>query len=102
MSRDNALQTYADVLIKAFGSTNSHFKTIIYLAFGIELTSLSIALVVLASDSLEVLYPSVSSTTFKYLAAIVLLPSTYLPLRFLSCALFLTMSLQLHSDASAK
>lgn len=86
MSRDLSLQTYADVLIKAFGGSEggNQAKTLIYSAFCIELTSLSIALVVLASDSLEVLYPSVSSTTFKYLAAIILLPSTYLPLKFLS------------------
>lgn len=86
MCLDSSLLTFADIMIKAFGGEggSSHAKTVIYATFCVELTSLSIALVVLAADSMAVLFPSISSTTFKYLAAIILLPSTYLPLRFLS------------------
>lgn len=82
MIRDPSLLTYADVLIKAYGHSA---RTFIYgmceyylsrrpstLAeppdpVVLELGALSIALVVLFSDSMESLFPMFSVTTFKLL-----------------------------------
>lgn len=83
MAQDHSLRTYADVLIKAFGPrarTFVHFMcthislrpilnplTLLFFAVVLELGALSIALVVLFSDSMATLYPSWSSTSFKLL-----------------------------------
>lgn len=49
-----------------------------------ELSAVSIALVVLFSDSMSSLFPSRSSDFFKIVSFFVILPTTFLPLRFLS------------------
>ncbi|ORY78078.1 transmembrane amino acid transporter protein-domain-containing protein [Leucosporidium creatinivorum] len=81
MARDLSLLTYADVLIKAYGH---NARTFIYAMFVLELGALSIALVVLFSDSMESLFPTVSSTMFKLLFFFIIVPTTFVPLRFLS------------------
>ncbi|KAL8287435.1 hypothetical protein RQP46_003293 [Phenoliferia psychrophenolica] len=81
MSEDPTLLTYSDVLIKAYGPSA---RSIIHLLFVSELSALSIALVVLFSDSMASLFPSLSSTFFKLVSFFVILPTTFLPLRFLS------------------
>ncbi|KAM0750788.1 hypothetical protein T439DRAFT_325846 [Meredithblackwellia eburnea MCA 4105] len=81
MSQDPTLLNFSDVLIKAYGPKARPF---IHLAFVCELTALSIALVVLFSDSMSTLIPRLSPTFFKFIAFAIILPTTYLPLRFLS------------------
>lgn len=49
-----------------------------------ELSAVSIALVILFSDSMSSLFPTHSSTSFKLLSFFIILPTTFLPLRFLS------------------
>lgn len=84
MMRDSSLLTYADVLIKAYGhsartfiygmcTSGSRSPTLVdvSLTFAapslvvLELGALSIALVVLFSDSMNSLFPAVSSSIFK-------------------------------------
>ncbi|KAK4705555.1 solute carrier family 32 (vesicular inhibitory amino acid transporter), partial [Phenoliferia sp. Uapishka_3] len=81
MSQDPTLLTYSDVLIKAYGPKA---RSLIHLLFVFELSALSIALVVLFSDSMASIFPSLSSTFFKFLSFFIILPTTFLPLRFLS------------------
>ncbi|KAK4052660.1 hypothetical protein OIV83_001947 [Microbotryomycetes sp. JL201] len=81
MTRDDTLTTYADVLIKAYGNWS---RSLIYAMFVIELGALSIALVTLFADSMESLFPRIPVTTFKIMFFFIIVPTTFVPLRFLS------------------
>lgn len=52
--------------------------------FALELSSLSIALVVLFGDSAAALFPAISAQTFKFLGFFIIVPTTFVPIRFLS------------------
>ncbi|GJN90176.1 hypothetical protein Rhopal_003175-T1 [Rhodotorula paludigena] len=81
MRQDRTSATYADVLIHAYGSWT---RPCIYALFLIELVTFSVATVTLFADSMSSLFPKFSPFFFKLLAYTILLPTTYLPLRFLS------------------
>ncbi|GAA5896104.1 Avt1p [Sporobolomyces salmoneus] len=81
MRLDPTQHTYADVLIKAFGPRSRQW---IYALFVIELGTFSVAAIELFADSLNSLFPKVSSMVFKAMSYFILVPTTFLPLRLLS------------------
>ncbi|GAA5871993.1 hypothetical protein JCM16303_000937 [Sporobolomyces ruberrimus] len=81
MRLDPTQHTYADVLIKAFGPRSRQW---IYALFVIELGTFSVAAIELFADSLNSLFPRVSSNLFKLASYFILVPTTFLPLRLLS------------------
>ncbi|GAA6009630.1 hypothetical protein JCM11491_001039 [Sporobolomyces phaffii] len=81
MRLDPTQHTYADVLIKAFGPRSRRW---IYALFVIELGTFSVAAIELFADSLNSLFPRVSSNLFKLGSYFILVPTTFLPLRLLS------------------
>ncbi|SCV70229.1 BQ2448_1623 [Microbotryum intermedium] len=105
MRQDSSLATYADVLIKAYGT---RAKNIVYALFILELGALSIALCTLFADSMESLYPALSSQAYKVMFFFIILPTTFLPLRFLSLTSLLgiissfTLLLVLVTDGALK
>ncbi|GAA5949075.1 hypothetical protein JCM3765_004004 [Sporobolomyces pararoseus] len=81
MRLDPTQHTYADVLIKAFGPKSRKW---IYALFVIELGTFSVAAIELFADSLNSLFPKISSTFFKLISYFIIVPTTFLPLRLLS------------------
>ncbi|BGP49474.1 hypothetical protein JCM10450v2_005365 [Rhodotorula kratochvilovae] len=81
MRQDRTSATYADVLIKAYGPWA---RSIIYFLFVVELATFSVATVTLFADSMSSLFPRFSPFFFKLVSYLILLPTTYLPLRILS------------------
>jgi len=65
MRLDPTQHTYADVLIKAFGSKSRRW---IYALFVIELGTFSVAAIELFSDSLNSLFPKITSNWFKFMS----------------------------------
>lgn len=96
LDTDHTLVTYADVAYAAFGS---RARLLVSLLFTLELMGAGVALVVLFSDSLNALFPSVSQLSFKILAFCILTPPCFLPLQILSFSsivgIFATFSLVL-------
>lgn len=88
LAREPALQTYADIGGYAFGPAT---RVVIGVVFYLEMSAVSVALIVLAGDSLAVLvygsdvseHPH-AATTFKVLALAASLPTLFLPLNLLS------------------
>ncbi|GAA5929984.1 Avt1p [Sporobolomyces koalae] len=81
MRLDPTQHTYADVLISAFGPRSRRW---IYALFVIELGTFSVAAIELFADSLNSLFPRISSNLFKAASYFILVPTTFLPLRLLS------------------
>ncbi|GAA5987394.1 hypothetical protein JCM10908_001938 [Rhodotorula pacifica] len=81
MRQDRHALTYADVLISAYGTWS---RPVILALFVLELSTFSVATVELFADSMASLYPVVSPFTFKLVSYIILVPTTFLPLRILS------------------
>ncbi|GAA99963.1 hypothetical protein E5Q_06666 [Mixia osmundae IAM 14324] len=80
LADDPELHTFADIGAKAFGSAA---RTFISILFCLELSALSVALVVLFGDSMGTLFGP-SSTTFKLIGFLIITPTVFLPLRLLS------------------
>jgi len=79
---DNSLITFADLAYVSFGSKARIATSIL---FTLELLASCVALVVLFSDSLNALtHGSLGLTTWKVVCGIILVPLSFLPLRFLS------------------
>jgi vesicular inhibitory amino acid transporter len=79
---DNSLITFADLAYVSFGSKARVATSIL---FTLELLASCVALVVLFSDSLNALtHGSLGLTTWKIVCGIILVPLSFLPLRFLS------------------
>lgn len=82
MDLDPSLITFSDLAYISFGS-NARIATSIL--FTLELLAACVALLVLFADSMELLFQGVlSSTEWKIVCAIILIPLNFLPLRFLS------------------
>lgn len=81
LDTDHTLVTYADVAYAAFGS---RARVLVSLLFTLELMGAGVSLVVLFSDSLNALFPSISQFAFKLIAFCILTPPCFLPLRILS------------------
>ncbi|KAK8850737.1 hypothetical protein IAR55_004657 [Kwoniella newhampshirensis] len=78
---DGTMMGYTDIGLRAFGSWAG---AVINVLFCLELFALGVALVVLFGDTLNALYPSVSSNTWKLIGYLLILPTALLPLRLLS------------------
>ncbi|KZW02702.1 hypothetical protein EXIGLDRAFT_714402 [Exidia glandulosa HHB12029] len=81
--QDASLRTYTDIARKAFGPRATGFTSAL---FCLELFTLSVVLVTLFADSLHEVAPAYSADTYKILAFVILLPTTFLPLSLLSYA----------------
>lgn len=78
---NQSLVTFADIAYIAFG-TNSRIATSIIFFF--ELIATCVALVVLFADSLDALIPGWGGVEWKILCGIILIPLSFVPLRYLS------------------
>ncbi|KAJ7357064.1 transmembrane amino acid transporter protein-domain-containing protein [Mycena albidolilacea] len=78
---DTSLRCYSDIARKAFGPWSTPF---ISLMFCLELFAVSVLLVTLYADSLHSLLPRFSADTYKLSSLILILPTVFLPLSFLS------------------
>ncbi|EED18441.1 transporter, putative [Talaromyces stipitatus ATCC 10500] len=81
MDVDHHLVTYGDLAYISFGH---RARVITSLLFCLELLGACVALVVLFGDSLGTLLPGLSLTQWKIVCGIILLPLSFVPLRFLS------------------
>ncbi|KAF9512881.1 hypothetical protein BS47DRAFT_1297084 [Hydnum rufescens UP504] len=78
---DRKLRTYADCGRKAFGERSS---ILTQLLFCLELFTLCVVLVVLYSDSMQAVFPRFSSSTYKFMGMVILIPTAFLPLSVIS------------------
>lgn len=81
MDTDPTLVTYADIAYAAFGPKARVLTSIL---FTFELAGAGVSLVVLFADSLNALFPQLSTLQYKIIAFIILTPPCFLPLRVLS------------------
>lgn len=80
-SPNKALVTYSDIAYIAYGETG---RVCVSIFFSLELIAACVALVVLFSDSLADLVPSISIVEWKIISFFVFTPLAFLPLRVLS------------------
>ncbi|SPO27405.1 related to amino acid transport protein [Ustilago trichophora] len=81
MSKEPSLRTYADIGSYAFGPSA---RILISLFFCLELWAVSVALIILFGDSMAAIFPEVAPAAFKILGYCLVLPTVFLPLKFLS------------------
>ncbi|KAJ1023525.1 hypothetical protein NDA16_003142 [Ustilago loliicola] len=81
MAKEPSLRTYADIGSYAFGPSA---RILISLFFCLELWAVSVALIILFGDSMSAIFPHIAPTVFKILGYCLVLPSVFLPLKFLS------------------
>lgn len=78
---DDALITFADLAYVSFGS---RARVAVSILFTLELLAACVALVILFADSLDALTPGWGVTEFKLVCAVLVIPLSFMPLRFLS------------------
>ena len=78
---DSSLITFADLAYVSFGQSA---RVVVSILFTLELLGANVALVVLFADSLDDLIPGIGVVGWKIIAAIILVPLAFLPLRLLS------------------
>lgn len=78
---DTSMVGYGDIAYKALGTKGS---VAISFIFTIELLATCVALVVLFADSLNALIPGVGTLPSKIFCGVVLIPLSFIPLRYLS------------------
>ena len=78
---NTSLIGFADIAYEAFGE---RARVATALLFTIELLATCVALVVLFADSLDALIPGWGKTEWKLLCGLVLVPLSFVPLRYLS------------------
>ncbi|WWC92562.1 uncharacterized protein L201_007521 [Kwoniella dendrophila CBS 6074] len=78
---DSSLMGYTDIGVRAMGNWAGGG---IHILFCLELFALGVALVVLFGDTLNAIYPDVSSNLWKAIGFAIILPTALLPLRLLS------------------
>lgn len=81
MDTDPSICTYADIGYKAYGPKARLFVSLL---FTVELLGVGVSLIVLFADSLNALFPEISSVQFKWIAFFILTPFSFFPLRILS------------------
>lgn len=81
LDTDPTLVTYADIAYAAFGK---RARILVSALFSIELLGSGVSLMVLFADSLNALFPNLSTTTYKIIGFLIMTPTCYLPLRILS------------------
>ena len=80
LSTDSSIITFADIAYVSFGS---RAQIVIAILFSFELIAACVALFVLFADSLDVLLPGWGVINFKILCAVIMIPVSFVPLRFL-------------------
>ncbi|KAH9944456.1 transmembrane amino acid transporter protein-domain-containing protein [Epithele typhae] len=80
---DNTIRSYADIGRKAFGPRS---MPLISAIFGLELFTVSVALVTLYADSLHAVLPEYSSDIYKLIGLAIMIPAVLMPLSVLSFA----------------
>lgn len=78
---DSSLITFADLAFVSFGNKA---RIAVSILFSLELLAACVALVVLFSDSMDALIPGWGTLTWKLVCGVILVPLSFLPLRFLS------------------
>ncbi|KAL6708164.1 hypothetical protein ACN47E_003348 [Coniothyrium glycines] len=78
---DSSLITFADLAFVSFGNKA---RVAVSLLFSLELLACCVALVVLFADSMEALLPGWGVFWWKIVCGVILIPLSFLPLRFLS------------------
>jgi len=78
---DSSLITFADLAYVSFGHSA---RVVVSILFTLELLGANVALVVLFADSLDDLIPGIGVVGWKIIAAFILAPLAFLPLRLLS------------------
>lgn len=78
---DHSIVTYGDLAYVSFGR---QARLVTSLLFCLELLGACVALVVLFGDSLNVLMPGLGLLEWKIVCGIILIPLSFIPLRFLS------------------
>ena len=78
---DQSLITFADIAYTAFGTKARVLTSVV---FFFELIAACVALLVLFADSLDALVPGWGVVEFKVLGGVILVPLSFVPLRFLS------------------
>jgi vesicular inhibitory amino acid transporter len=78
---DSSLITFADLAFVSFGNKA---RIAVSILFSLELLAACVALVVLFADSMDALIPGWGTLTWKIVCGIILVPLSFLPLRFLS------------------
>ncbi|WWC64942.1 uncharacterized protein I303_107556 [Kwoniella dejecticola CBS 10117] len=78
---DPSLMGYTDIGVRALGVWAGGG---IHMLFCLELFALGVALVVLFGDTLNALYPTITSDHWKMIGFFIIFPTTLLPLRLLS------------------
>ena len=81
MDVDPSLVTFSDLAWKAFGA---RARIIVGLLFTAELLAACVALVVLFADSLNALFPALNIVEWKVICGIIMIPLSFVPLRYLS------------------
>jgi len=96
LSIDQSLVTFADLAYISFGSKA---RIAISILFTIELLATCVALVVLFADSLDALIPGWGGVEWKIFCGAILIPLSFVPLRFLSFTSFLGIICCLGSES---
>jgi vesicular inhibitory amino acid transporter len=78
---DSSLITFADLAYVSFGN---NARIAVSILFSLELLAACVALIVLFADSLDTLIPGWGVLIWKYVCGLILIPLSFLPLRFLS------------------
>ncbi|CAO2649472.1 Nn.00g068570.m01.CDS01 [Neocucurbitaria sp. VM-36] len=78
---DSSLITFADLAYVSFGNKA---RVAVSLLFSLELLAACVALVVLFADSMDALIPGWDLLQWKIICGLILVPLSFLPLRFLS------------------
>ena len=81
LDMDHSLISFSDLAWMAFGTKA---RIAVGLLFTLELIAACVALVILFADSLNALLPSLGITQWKILLGIIMIPLSFVPLRFLS------------------
>ena len=81
LDKDTSMIGFADIAWTAFGARGSLATGFL---FTIELLAACVALVILFADSLDALIPGWGVVSWKILGGIVLIPLSFVPLRYLS------------------
>lgn len=78
---DTSLITFADLAYVSFGNKA---RVAVSILFSLELLAACVALVVLFADSMDALIPGWDILQWKIICGLILIPLSFLPLRFLS------------------
>lgn len=78
---DSSLITFADLAFVSFGNKA---RIAVSILFSLELLAACVALVVLFADSMNALIPGWDTLFWKMVCGVILIPLSFLPLRFLS------------------